>query len=116
MIANAFGGNIIEYDAQWFIGNLDLSNYEYIGHIGNLNGNVNLNLDIDSNYKYLCIFSDTTIALHGLNSNNDRIFSYTPYKSNTRTDPLILNIKFSSSIVKLNTTDNGRYISVYKEK
>ena len=119
MIANVFGGNIIEYDAQWFIGNLDLSNYEYFGYIGNFNSANPVNeLNIDSNYRYYMIINQN-MSFQGLNSNGEIIFQYTPYKGQARQDPSILNIKFSSDVVKINSRESGvsnYYINVYKEK
>ena len=119
MIANAFGGNIIEYDAQWFIDNLDLSNYDYVGYIGynNVTYATITTMNINSNYRYLLIW-DGNMELYGENSSNKKIFTYTPFKTASRTDPYILNIKFSSDIVKItsNSSTDGYCVSVYKEK
>lgn len=122
MIANAFGGNIIEYDAQGFIGNLDFSNYDYIGYL-RLDGN-GYTININSNYRYLLIWDggDNTMQIYGENSSNERIFSYTTARysgSAWRLDPYILNIKFSSDIVKITVdriNSNDKTVYVYKEK
>lgn len=118
MIANAFGGNIIEYDAQYFLGTLDLSNYEYVGHLGNNTATSVNYINVESNYWYFLIFSQSSLLFYGLDVNNNKVFSYIPYRETNRIDPLILKIKFNSNIKRLNAVEfsQGSFISVYKEK